>query len=159
MHSTQFRAWDKKNKIMAPVTKINFKEGKITTVSITLLENNVPKTVTYNADNKEFNIDTLTIMQCVNINSIDGKSVFEDDIVTRPGYTDYDTFSYVEAVTGIVKFKNHAWCIVDETSGITIPLFLAHKYGDLYNLHVIGNIYENTIPISDLTTKCNQSYA
>lgn len=74
---------------------------------------------TERADYVEYEIDPSTICQCTGLKDKNGKLIWENDIVKKEFYIDYDSVYQEEYVTsviskkyvGTVKFEHFAWVV------------------------------------------------
>ena len=86
-----------------------------------------------------------TICQCTGLKDKNGKLIWENDIVKKEFYTDYDAFANSEEYIGVVKYEDCAWCVSYERDGhkCNSPIFMAMEYHDAEHFNVIGNIFDN----------------
>lgn len=97
-------------------------------------------------DSGEYLIDPSTICQCTGLKDKNGNLIWENDIVKKDFYTDYDAYANSEKYVGVVKFIDCAWAV--ETfryeHKCTRPIFEAMAYSeDVKHFEVIGNIFDN----------------
>ena len=75
-----------------------------------------------------------------------GNKIWENDIVKKHFYTDYDACANSEEYTGVAKFMDCAW-VIDSFRGkykCVRPIFEAMAYSkDVEYFEVIGNIFDN----------------
>lgn len=90
-------------------------------------------------------VDLSTICQCTGLKDKNGKLIWENDIVKKEFYTDYDAFANSEEYIGVVKYEDCAWCVSYERDGhkCNSPIFMAMEYHDAEHFNVIGNIFDN----------------
>ena len=90
-------------------------------------------------------VDPSTICQCTGLKDKNGKLIWENDIVKKEFYTDYDAFANSEEYIGVVKYEDCAWCVSYERDGhrCNSPIFMAMEYHDAEHFNVIGNIFDN----------------
>lgn len=100
---------------------------------------------TERADYVEYEIDPSTICQCTGLRDKNGKLIWENDIVKKEFYTDYDNCANSEEYIGIAKVMDCAW-VIETIRGrkCTRPIFEAMTYSeDVKHFEVIGNIFDN----------------
>ena len=87
-----------------------------------------------------------TLCQYTGLNDKNGKLIWENDVVKKEFYTDYDNCANSEEYIGVVKLKDFAW-VVDSFKGeykCEIPIFEVMSYSeDVKHFEVIGNIFDN----------------
>lgn len=85
-----------------------------------------------------------TICQCTGLKDKNGKLIWENDVVKKEFYTDYDNCANSEEYIGIVKVTDCAWVIETIRDKCTRPIFEAMSYSeDVEHFEVIGNIFDN----------------
>lgn len=74
-----------------------------------------------------------------------GVEIYEGDIVRRPAFVDKDCYCKVSKLFGYIEMNSYAWCVVNKYKNkkYLSPLFIEEEVGELENIEVIGNIYEN----------------
>lgn len=91
-------------------------------------------------------IDENTICQYTGLTDKNGNKIWENDVVKKHFYTDYNACANSEEYMGAVKFKYCAW-VIDTVRGIylcTLPIFESMAYSeDVKHFEVIGNIFDN----------------
>lgn len=96
-----------------------------------------------------YEIDPKTICHSISGTDKTGIEIFENDIVKKEFYTDWDAYANSEEFIGVVKMVDHAWCICFENEQgfvCTRPLFidLQENMGhDAEHYVVIGNAIDN----------------
>ena len=93
-----------------------------------------------------FNVDRKTICQYTGLTDKNGNKIWENDVVKKHFYTDYDAFANSEEYVGVVKFIDCAWVVetVREKNKCIRPIFEAMAYSqDVKYFEVIGNIFDN----------------
>lgn len=95
-----------------------------------------------------FEVRPGTICQCTGMTDENGKLIWENDIVHKPFYTDYDAYANSEAYTGRIQFEDNAWCVEiikeDECRYVYLPIIELLTYTkDTEYFKVIGNIFDN----------------
>lgn len=91
-------------------------------------------------------VDTDTICQWTGLCDKNGNKIWENDVVKKHFYTDYDAFANSEEYVGVVKFIDCAWVVetVREKNKCIRPIFEAMAYSqDVKYFEVIGNIFDN----------------
>lgn len=89
-------------------------------------------------------VDSDTICQCTGLNDKNGKLIWENDVVKKEFYTDYDNCANSEEYVGVVKYTDCAWVIETIRDKCTRPIFEAMSYSeDVKHFEVIGNIFDN----------------
>lgn len=91
-------------------------------------------------------VDKDTICQYTGLTDKNGNKIWENDVVKKHFYTDYDAYANSEEYVGIVKFTDCAWVIDTKKNErvCTRPIFESMAYSkDLDYFEVIGNIFDN----------------
>lgn len=89
-------------------------------------------------------VDETTICQCTGLKDKNGKLIWENDVVKKEFYTDYDAFSNSEEYIGIVKVSNCAWVIETIRDECIRPIFEAMLYSeDVEHFEILGNVFDN----------------
>ena len=95
---------------------------------------------------ERFEVDENTICQYTGLTDKNGSKIWENDVVKKHFYTDYDVCANSEEYVGVVKFTDCAW-VIDTMRGkhiCTRPIFEAMAYSeDVKHFEVIGNIFDN----------------
>ena len=88
-------------------------------------------------------VDPSTICQCTGLKDKNGKLIWENDIVEKEFYTDYDAFANSERYVGTIKWTDcAAWEVVTDRCNILIAHEL--EFTDWKDhCKVIGNIFDN----------------
>lgn len=88
-----------------------------------------------------------TICQCTGLKDKNGKLIWENDIVYKQFYTDYDAYANSEAYTGRVQYEDGGWSVeVTKSDGrvYVSPIIEMIAYSkDIEHFEVIGNIFDN----------------
>lgn len=95
-----------------------------------------------------------TICQCTGLKDKNGKLIWENDIVKKEFYIDYDSVYQEEYVTsviskkyvGTVKFEHFAWVVEtfnDKLKCILPICELSEHSEDIKHFEVIGNVFDN----------------
>ena len=95
-----------------------------------------------------------TICQCTGLKDKNGKLIWENDIVKKEFYIDYDAVYQEEYVTsviskkyvGTVKFEHFAWVVEtfnDKLKCILPICELSEHSEDIKHFEVIGNVFDN----------------
>jgi uncharacterized phage protein (TIGR01671 family) len=90
-------------------------------------------------------IDKSTICQCTGLKDKNGKLIWENDIVKKEFYTDYDNCANSEEYIGIAKIMDCAW-VIETIKGrkCTKTIFDVMSYSEeVKHFAVIGNIFDN----------------
>lgn len=89
-----------------------------------------------------FQVDPKTICHCVG--KLCDKYVWENDIVKKEFYTDYDNCANSEEYIGVVKITDCAWVIETIRDKCIRPIFEAMSYSeDVKHFEIIGNVFDN----------------
>lgn len=89
-------------------------------------------------------VDPTTICQCIGLKDKNGKLIWENDVVKKHFYEDYDACVNSEEYIGIVKVMDCAWVIETIRDKCIRPIFEAMSYSeDVKHFEVIGNIFDN----------------
>lgn len=91
-------------------------------------------------------VDVETLSQYTGLTDKNGNKIWENDVVKKHFYTDYDAYANSEEYVGIVKFTDCAWVIDTKKNErvCTRPIFESMAYSkDLDYFEVIGNIFDN----------------
>ena len=138
MREIKFKAWDKLNKEMFNVEIMDFQERKV-----------YKDTVSY----RKFN--DIELMQYTELKDKNEKEIYEGDVVklVHTGIEiSADRLEDLKRFVGIIKYENGIFKIVrTEKSLIESKYFEMEQkkvseifiYSKLYDLEVIGNIFEN----------------
>lgn len=124
MREVKFRIWDGIKLIYQDdINYIDFRSGFASVFD------------EYNyVDNCSKGIDIDNIMQYTGLKDIEGKEIYEGDIVEK----EFVDFSNRDKFIGIIKFIDGCWCVENENKRRAYFLF---NETDINS--VIGNIYEN----------------
>lgn len=88
--------------------------------------------------------DESTICQCTGLKEKNGNLIWENDVVKKHFYEDYDACVNLEEYIGIVKITDCAWVIETIRDKCIRPIFEAMSYSeDVKHFEVIGNIFDN----------------
>lgn len=90
-------------------------------------------------------VDKNTICQYTGLTDKNGKKIWENDVVKKHFYTDYDAYANSEEYVGKVEYLDFAWCITFEENKhkCVYPIFMAVEFKDAEYYEVIGNIFDN----------------
>ena len=92
-------------------------------------------------------IDPNTICQCTGLKDKNGKLIWENDIIKKEFYTDYDAYANSEKYTGVMKYEDGGWWVktLKEDGQILarniIDVLAFSK--DIEHFEVIGNVFDN----------------
>lgn len=107
---------------------------------------NLPAEMTNENGVSGIEIDHNTICQYTGLTDKNGNKIWENDVVKKHFYTDYDAFANSEEYVGVVKFIDCAWVVetIREKNKCIRPIFEAIGYSeDVKHFEVIGNIFDN----------------
>lgn len=92
-----------------------------------------------------FIVDKESVGQYTGLKDKNGVEIYEGDIVRRPAFVDKDCYCKVSKLFGYIEMNSYAWCVVNKYKNKKhlSPLFIEEEVGELENIEVIGNIYEN----------------
>lgn len=115
-----------------------------------------PNTMFYSSGETDgwYKVDPTTICQCTGLKDKNGNLIWENDIVKKEFYIDYDSVYQEEYVTsviskkyvGTVKFEHFAWVVEtfnDKLKCILPICELSEHSEDIKHFEVIGNIFDN----------------
>ena len=92
-------------------------------------------------------VDKNTICQCTGLKDKNGNLIWENDIIHKPFYTDYDAYANSEAYTGRIQYEDGGWSVeITRSDGSTFvsPIIEMIAYSkDIEHFEVIGNIFDN----------------
>ena len=89
-------------------------------------------------------VEPSTICQCTGLKEKNGNLIWENDVVKKHFYEDYDACVNSEEYIGIVKITDCAWVIETIRDKCIRPIFEAMSYSeDVKHFEVIGNIFDN----------------
>ena len=92
-------------------------------------------------------VDKNTICQCTGLKDKNGNLIWENDIIHKPFYTDYDAYANSEAYTGRIQYEDGGWSVeITRSDGSTFvsPIIEMVAYSkDIEHFEVIGNIFDN----------------
>lgn len=121
--------YDDRDKLYRIITEINYSTGTCLTTD------NAPR------------VDKSTICQCTGLKDKNGKLIWENDIVHKPFYTDYDAYANSEAYTGRIQYEDGGWSVeITKSDGnvCVSPIIDMIAYSkDIEYFEVIGNIFDN----------------
>ena len=76
-----------------------------------------------------------------------GKLIWENDIIHKSFYTDYDVYANSEAYNGRIQYEDGGWSVeITKSDGSVCvsPIIEMIAYSkDIENFEVIGNIFDN----------------
>ena len=95
--------------------------------------------------NISYECDVNTLCQYTGLFDKNGNKIWENDVVKKHFYTDYDACANSEEYTGKVEYLDFAWCITFEENKhkCVYPIFMAVEFKDAEYYEVIGNIFDN----------------
>lgn len=125
-------------------------EGSLIQTTAVSLKSFIVESSCYTFDKWDWNecvqVDTNTICQYTGLTDKNGNKIWENDVVKKHFYTDYDAYANSEEYVGIVKFTDCAWVIDTKRNEYvcTRPIFESMAYSkDVDYFEVIGNIFDN----------------
>lgn len=97
--------------------------------------------------NEFIEVDGETICQCTGLKDKIGNLIWENDIIKKEFYTDYDAYANSEKYTGVMKYEDGGWLVKTlkedgQILAITIIDVLAFSK-DIEHFEVIGNVFDN----------------
>ncbi len=94
-----------------------------------------------------YKVDPSTICQCTGLRDKNGNLIWENDIIHKPFYTDYDAYANSEAYTGRIQYEDGGWSVeITRSDGSTFvsPIIEMIAYSkDIEHFEVIGNIIDS----------------
>ena len=103
-------------------------------------------------------VDKDTICQCIGLKDKNGKLIWENDIIHKQFYTDYDAYANSEAYTGRIQYEYGGWSVEitkPDGSVCVSPIIEMIAYSkDVEHFEVIGNIFDNP----ELLNKRKETY-
>ena len=100
-----------------------------------------------------YKVDPSTICRCVGIEDKTGNLVWENDIIEKEFYTDYNAYANSEKYAGVVRWSSlRAWEIETERGS----RFLANEleFTDFKNhCKVVGNVFDNPELLEEIGIK------
>lgn len=91
--------------------------------------------------------DESTICQCTGLKDKNGNLIWENDIIHKPFYTDYDACANSEAYTGRIQYEDGGWSIeiIKFDGNVCVsPIIDMIAYSkDIEHFEVIGNTFDN----------------
>lgn len=92
-------------------------------------------------------INPSTICQCTGLKDKNNNLIWENDIIHKPFYTDYDAYANSEAYTGRIQYEDGGWSVeITKPDGnvCVSPIIEMIAYSeDIEHFEVIGNIFDN----------------
>ena len=108
-----------------------------------------PTTIFYSSGETDgwSEIDPHTICQCTGLKDKSGNLIWENDIIHKPFYTDYDAYANSEAYNGRIQYEEGGWSVeITKSDGSVCvsPIIEMIAYSkDVEHFEVIGNIFDN----------------
>lgn len=94
-----------------------------------------------------FEVQPDTICQCTGLRDRNGNLIWENDIIHKPFYTDYDACANSEAYTGRIQYEDGGWSIeITKSDGsvcVSAIIDMIAYSKDIEHFEVIGNIFDN----------------
>lgn len=101
----------------------------------------------YASDLYAIEIDPTTICRCTGLKDKNNKLIWENDIIHKPFYTDYDAYANSEAYTGRIQYEDGGWSveIIKPDGNVCVsPIIDMIAYSkEAEYFEVIGNIFDN----------------
>lgn len=101
----------------------------------------------YASDLYAIEIDPNTICRCTGLKDKNDNLIWENDIIHKPFYTDYDAYANSEAYTGRIQYEDGGWSVeITKPDGnvCVSPIIEMIAYSkDIEYCEVIGNIFDN----------------
>ena len=96
-------------------------------------------------DWRSVEVQADTICQYTGLTDKNGNKIWENDVVKKGFYTNYEWFANSEEYIGKVEYEDCAWNIIYNKNGdkYVCPICMAIEYGDAEYFEVIGNIFDN----------------
>lgn len=103
-----------------------------------------------------FTVDPSTLCRCVGIEDKTGNLIWENDIIEKEFYTDYDAYANSEKYSGVVRWSGFcAWEIETKRGSIFLAQELA--FADFKNhCKVVGNVFDNPELLEEIGIKKEQ---
>lgn len=118
--------YDDSDKLYRIITEIHYSTGTCLTTD------NAPR------------VDISTICQCTGLKDKNGNLIWENDVVKKKFYTDYDNCANSEEYIGIVKVADCARLVENIRGKCTRSIFEAMSYWeDVKYFEIIGNVFDN----------------
>lgn len=93
-----------------------------------------------------YRVDPSTICQCTGLKDENGNLIWENDIIHKPFYTDYDAYANSEAYTGRIQYEDGGWSVeITKSDGRVCisPIIDMIAYSkDVEHFEIIGNIFD-----------------
>nr|DAN51257.1 MAG TPA: YopX protein [Caudoviricetes sp.] len=129
----KFRAWDTTNKEMFKDTFAITESGQVVVVD---------QSSVFVSPDYVF-VDNLVIMQSTGLKDKNGKEIFEGDVVQFEDCSEASHFLYIN--TGIIEWCQGGFHVTNRDSVLMGDLL----DGDVLDVKIIGNIYENPALLED----------
>lgn len=99
------------------------------------------------SDGSKWACDAKTLCQCTGLKDKNGKLIWENDIIHKSFYTDYDACANSEAYIGRIQYEDGGWSVeIAKPDGnvCVSPIIEMIAYSkDIEYCEVIGNIFDN----------------
>ena len=101
----------------------------------------------YASDLYAIEVDPSTICRSIGLKDKNDNLIWENDIIHKPSYTDYDAYANSEAYTGRIQYEDGGWSVeITKPDGnvCVSPIIEMIAYSkDIEYCEVIGNIFDN----------------
>lgn len=134
MREIRFRAWDKINKLMSPVGRVDFGKSALIYQPLGMTEDGDVEW-----DGADIALDNLELMQFTGLLDKNGKEIYEGDIVRSEYGVGYDTKMYPSFTNGTHRVNIFEVKFEDCSYNLSKP----HDGNFDKEFEIIGNIYEN----------------
>ena len=128
MREIKFRAWDKEQKVMYEVKKVDFSEQKVFCKQYYL---------------NDWKFSEIELMQYTGLKDKNNKEIFEDDIVKIEDYYENVRIGIIAFDSGTYKLQNLGQNFYYQFGSDGEYDWESIENVDEDNIEILGNIYEN----------------